>query len=194
MNRGSQFGEIKWASRNLALPAIGTFVEVGASDGLENSNTVELEDRGWRGVLIEPHPRSAEKLYAHRPLAKIVQCAVASTERDDAEFFLNDDPTWSGLLEGRSLGHSVPIVQRRLDNVLAELHIDRVDLLSIDTEGTELDAWASRGSFNPRVVIIEFLTAGLPSNSDAIAETFARDGYRLVHTTEVNHIFLRDNS
>ena len=36
----------------------GTFIDVGASDGLHNSNTAQLEwFHGWRGICVEPGPR-----------------------------------------------------------------------------------------------------------------------------------------
>jgi len=38
------------------------FVDVGASDGLYGSNTFSLENRGWSGLCIEPHPNLFEEL------------------------------------------------------------------------------------------------------------------------------------
>ena len=35
---------------------IGSFVEVGAFDGMTYSNTWHLANRGWYGVYIEAHP------------------------------------------------------------------------------------------------------------------------------------------
>ena len=37
---------------------IGTFLDVGANDGVTLSNTRALAERGWRGVLIEPSPKA----------------------------------------------------------------------------------------------------------------------------------------
>lgn len=36
----------------------GTFLDVGANDGVTLSNTRALAERGWRGVLIEPSPKA----------------------------------------------------------------------------------------------------------------------------------------
>ena len=41
----------------------GTFIEVGANDGITYSNTYFLEKfRQWKGICIEPHPGAFEKL------------------------------------------------------------------------------------------------------------------------------------
>ena len=191
MKNASQFGEIAWILGNLKLQNVGTFVEVGASDGLENSNTFELEARGWRGLLIEPDPRSVEKVRRNRPLAIIEECAVSTVEHDEGVFFQHREPTWSGLRENTTSVARAIVKLRRLDTLLHAHKIDHVDLLSIDTEGTELDVWASRGACNPDIVLIEFLTEGLTGNSGPITKQMERDGYRLVYTTEVNHVFVR---
>jgi FkbM family methyltransferase len=63
-------GREYWGLNNLdeALISIigiqgGFFVELGANDGISQSNTKHLElFHGWRGVLIEPYPPNFEKL------------------------------------------------------------------------------------------------------------------------------------
>src|SRR5258708_5034959 len=40
----------------------GFFVEVGANDPRNSSQSWHLEQRGWKGILIEPHPQLASKL------------------------------------------------------------------------------------------------------------------------------------
>ena len=46
----------------------GVFVEAGANDGINQSNTLYLESRrGWRGVLVEALPVLYEQCRRHRP-------------------------------------------------------------------------------------------------------------------------------
>jgi FkbM family methyltransferase len=65
----------------------GTFLDIGANDGLTYSNSRALALLGWRGVLVEPAESAFRKLGAHykeiRPaddgdLSKGMVCAVAS--------------------------------------------------------------------------------------------------------------------
>src|SRR5258708_3379647 len=57
----------------------GTFVEVGAYDGEQLSNTAGLADLGWRGLYIEPVAAYAElcrRRHARNPSISVVECAV----------------------------------------------------------------------------------------------------------------------
>ena len=40
----------------------GTFLDIGANDGVTFSNTKMLAERGWKGVLVEPSPKAYAKL------------------------------------------------------------------------------------------------------------------------------------
>jgi FkbM family methyltransferase len=40
----------------------GSFIDIGANDGIKFSNTRALAERGWKGVLIEPSPKAYAKL------------------------------------------------------------------------------------------------------------------------------------
>jgi FkbM family methyltransferase len=40
----------------------GTFLDIGAYDGITFSNTYELVKRGWKGVMVEASPRTFIKL------------------------------------------------------------------------------------------------------------------------------------
>ena len=52
----AQFGEDLLLAEHFGHREQGTYVEVGAHDGVRNSNTYLFEQRGWSGVLVEPDP------------------------------------------------------------------------------------------------------------------------------------------
>ena len=55
----------------------GIFIEIGAYDGIEQSNTFMLEERNkWTGILIEPSPNLKEKLKNNRKQSIIEMCAI----------------------------------------------------------------------------------------------------------------------
>jgi len=59
--------------------APGTFVEVGANDPIQLSQTYHLERLGWDGILIEPLREYAERLRSQRR-ARVVEFAVGAPE------------------------------------------------------------------------------------------------------------------
>jgi len=53
----SQMGQDRWVSEAI-FPGVktGYFLDVGSADGIANSNTWALEQRGWTGICIDPFP------------------------------------------------------------------------------------------------------------------------------------------
>ena len=56
----------------------GYFVDVGAGDGVFNSNTLFLErQRCWKGIAVEPAANEYPKLERHRPGSTVVSSPPA---------------------------------------------------------------------------------------------------------------------
>jgi FkbM family methyltransferase len=129
----------------------GYFVDVGAHDGISLSNTKFLEDLGWDGICIEPHPNVFSKLRQNRK-CKCVNCAI--WEKDTIVNFLSMSgytEMLSGIYESYDPRHynrinnelkrfggsseMIEIFAKRFENVVDQKNID---FLSIDTEGSEL--------------------------------------------------------
>lgn len=188
----AQHGEDRWLARNwsrLGLPDQGTFVEVGAGDGRHLSNTWWLaNEKHWTGLLVEPDPRQTARLKANRPESNVETCAAGSAT-GTARFGLTPCPEHSGLL--RDAPQQIDVQVQTLTTLLHRNDIDHIDVLSIDTEGTELDVWAGLDleRWRPRLVIIEWDTVGLPSNRLAILDRLFHDGYQLAAELGGNLIF-----
>jgi len=187
----SQHGEDRWIFENLK-PAPGFFIEVGAFNGYNCSNTLAFEDLGWSGICVEPDPELAAECFKFRK-AQTICAAVGNVWRYGhlAEFKVNTaDRGTSGLTQQWDKSILVPVVP--LLSLLA--YADKgCDLLSIDTEGSELDVWDSGAAarYFPRIVIMEFQTRDLPSQETALASRMWTDGYKVAHKTEHNLIFVK---
>lgn len=74
----SQIGQDQYFIENVAKgKRNGVFLDIGANDGIFDSNTAALEfDYGWTGLCIEANPMLIEALKTSRPNAKVVNCAV----------------------------------------------------------------------------------------------------------------------
>jgi hypothetical protein len=71
--------------------------------------------------------------------------------------------------------------------------INKIDLLDIDVEGSEIDVWNSFSPevYQPEVVIIEYSDTRQCCNKTEIISVITENPYNLVHTTPANLIFVR---
>jgi FkbM family methyltransferase len=187
----SQFGEDRWLATHVPLPEKGTFVEVGAFDGINCSNSYHFERRGWTGLCVEASPDSFASLVKNRS-CKTEWCACGRENKDVVTFYVNDNPHLSGLMNRGSRKIDVP--QRTLGDLVQKHGISHIDVLSIDVEGTELDVWRSldRSKCEVDVVVIEWNTQGLKDAEGLIRRELEPQGYRCVHKTQGNLIFVRN--
>lgn len=184
----SQFGEDRFVKSLLPQNLKGTFCEVGAADGVNGSNTAHFELDGWGGVLIEPDPRQTA-LESNRPNSKIFRCACGKFDTI-APFHLENDPALSGL--NRTSKATVAVKVRTLTSILDEAKVTKLDLLSVDTEGTELDVWAGlEPRLYPTVLIIEWNTVGQKDRQQEIEDVILKCDYQLMRKTDGNLIFMR---
>lgn len=185
MTSYSQFGEDRWILEHLPLPTKGLFVEIGAYDGIASSNTYGFEREGWEGVCVEADPEIA-RLCAER--RRSVENFIVGKGHGHRPFYINTrDRGMSGCaVRMYDQIREVPVLPLYafLDGFTRE-----VDLLSIDTEGTELEVWSTRGQHSPRIVIVEFWTQPNPPNPQPVIDRFTQDGYTEVHRTAANLIF-----
>ena len=102
----------------------GYFVEVGANEPQERSQTWQLEQAAWTGVLIEPQPDLADKLRKART-AKVFAVACSSPDNAGRTLPLHIAGPLSSLNRQRMAPGSTPagiidVPLRTLDSILEE--------------------------------------------------------------------------
>lgn len=127
----------------------GYFVEFGATNGVDLSNTYMMEKNfGWNGILAEPAKVWQDDLIANRSCHIDFSCVWSKsgeklefTEPESAE--LSTISTFSNGDEhakSRSDGKKYEVVTITLLELLQKYNAPKViDYLSIDTEGSEYD-------------------------------------------------------
>jgi len=127
----------------------GFFVEFGATNGVELSNSLLLErDYGWRGILAEPGRTWHAELVENRKATIDHRCVWSKTgetllfnETPAAE--LSTIESFSELdyaRDGRRDGKRYQVETVSLNDLLAAHNAPRrIDYLSVDTEGSELE-------------------------------------------------------
>jgi len=151
----------------------GVFVEVGAGNGVEFSNTHFFEKSlGWRGVLVEPNPAFTQLLKEVRPGSYVAPCVAGSTD-SVATFAIHEDK-WaqshrtdvnSDILQRKLSENSqtteITVPVRRLGDILHEANISYVDFLSVDVEGSEIEVLEGMDWSIPIHVVVVEMTAGV---------------------------------
>ncbi len=191
----------------------GSYLDIGAFDPHEISNTRRFYERGWRGCNVEPDPIRYQRFLQERPGDINLNVGISGAE--GRLVFYDIIPgglsTFSEtrLKEVEQMGAKlhkkieVPVTTMR--EVFSKwLKGKSVDFCTIDTEGMDLEVLKSNDwtKYRPRVLCVE---AGLfpGTTADAAAEetlgSFLRSvGYKPVHTTrlygnDLNAIYLSES-
>ncbi len=191
MNSYSQSGEDLLLWEYFGARPDGFFVEVGANHPTKCSQTWLFEQRGWKGILVEPIARNSELLRQHRPGSRVFQCALGAPEqRGRARLNVaagNDG--WSGLHlnDGVVVDRTEEVEVRTLDDVLAEAGNPKLDFVSIDVEGMELQVLRGfdLARHRPAVLLVEDHLQHLEVHRHLV-----RHAYRVVKRTGENNWYV----
>ena len=183
----SQDGQDIFVLRTLDDKQNGFFVEIGAWDGIEFSNTYLLEKRhGWTGLLAEADPNALEKLKHNRPDALIDGRAVWRESGNKIEFLISPSGKLSGIKDNITFdktikrGGTIQLIPTVTLDDLLDAHNcpQHIDYMSIDTEGSEyeiISAYSFSRTFG--VITIEHL-----NNKDKIISLMDEKGYKIART------------
>jgi FkbM family methyltransferase len=148
-----------------------TVVDVGANDGFYSSNSYPFIARGWRALLVEPHPaafQKAKQLHRKRKQVSLLNaaCSDRNGELELLTYAEDDGGSHSFIGESaggskdpaRAPGVSFRVKVHRLETLLDDFHIPcDFGLLTIDTEGHDFQVLrgANLTRHRPRVIITE---------------------------------------
>ncbi len=199
--------EDQWLLDQFPRDFMGLAADIGANDGISGSNTMALEHAGWQVLCVEPNPEFERCLRQYREL--VVICACGSANQEAATFHVNlnnmaaysslqrhPNPVWSlpsgakvhpAACDQEWMTIEVPVA--RLDHLLQLAGFERLDALSVDTEGTELDVLMGLDlkRWTPRAIICESWDDASP----IVIDYLVRHGYRHVERRLVNNLFLK---
>jgi FkbM family methyltransferase len=178
-------GPEEWIVRDFfADRSGGVFVDVGAADYREKSNTYYLETAlGWSGVAIDAQGKYAADYAVHRKRTRFVAAFVSdSSGVTDSHIPLGNpgvasaDRDYVAAVDRVARTERLPTVT--LTQILDATGVTRIDYLSIDIERQEPKVLAGLAidRFRPRLACVE---AHLPVRQQ-ILNYFADHGYVVV--------------
>lgn len=158
----------------------GYFVELGANDGITQSNSLYFEKyRNWRGLLVEPAPQNFLKCRQNRSSKDSIYCAACFSFDYPQEFvrivYSNlmstscsldsdiQDPRAHANLGDQFLGNNETVfefgaVARTLNSLLLDARAPKlIDFLSLDVEGVELEVLkgVNHQTFRFKYILVE---------------------------------------
>ncbi len=142
----------------------GYAVDVGASDGTTVNTTYGLETvRGWTVLSVEPNPEFYEWLGEHRKLVEHCACSdfigtatlTINVEGPEAYSTIGEVPP-----KGLEMYHDwnkIEVPVTTVEELLAKHGFPQLDLLCVDTEGTELNVLkgVDLKKWKPKVIVTE---------------------------------------
>ncbi len=173
------------------------FFEAGANDPKVLSQTYLLEINGWKGILVEPIPNCCSALRKERPNSIVFQNALGSPEQR-GQLRLCVPAGVTQLTHSCETGF-VPaqddiVIEADLITIQECLHQSgflKIDFLSLDLEGSELNAL--RGidfsKTRPRLVVVE-------DHFDVMDRHFymRKSGYKLVKRNGANSWYVPNDT
>ena len=141
----SQGDEERWILKH--TPQEGRFLDIGAWQAKQFSNTRALYERGWSGVMVEPSPMPMHGLleeYGNDPRIVLIQAAVG-LDNNFVRLAVTQDavsttqPSWERRWkeEGGFYG-SMYVLTITLNDVFLKFG-GGFDFVNIDTEGTSVE-------------------------------------------------------
>ena len=181
----------------------GTVVEVGAGPPEFLSMSKHFRDSGWRAICVEPNPKFVSQ---HKERGHEVYEYACSDDEGYSEFIINlnnvgyseenNGVSFSSLgiridgLPEKDIQHKITVEKIRLNTLLEKINVDKIDLLSVDVEGWELEVL--RGfdiaKYRPKVVMLENNI-----KSDLYEKYMNQHGYSKNAVIGGNEIYVRKN-
>jgi FkbM family methyltransferase len=181
------------------VPAGGVFVDVGANVGTYAMVLARHVGAGGKVIAVEPHPVTFARLAFNNTASGYTQTRLvaAAAGPTDGELLIETDGINLGashIVGGTATGETIKVPSLRLQRILDEAGVAKVDALKIDIEGFEDRVLI--GFFKdapqtlwPRAIVIEHLSRD-EWQADCIADMFSR-GYSEAGRTRSNTFLLR---
>jgi len=202
----SQYGEENILNSFFNYKKKGYFVDIGAADGEDNSNTRYLSEfLNWTGILIEPHPYFYNKLYnlyknenkiktlnlAVSDIESILPFYLFGSDKDSQVSTLEEEFKQKVITAYGDKFSTINIQTTTLKSILKEIYENKiyVDFLSIDCEGADIKVLRSNdwNLYRPSLICVEH-----SMEENILHNTMTEFDYKIYSKT-VGNTFFVDN-
>lgn len=181
----------------------GFFIECGANDGEQQSNTFYFEKKmGWKGLLVEPIYSLYQQCKINRPNSIVENYALVSRNYNKSK--VRGDFLTGGLMakvadtgdyfdqhivnerNGIDRNNIVEVNAITLTELLVKHNIQNIDFFSLDVEGYEIDVLNGLdfSIFRPKFILIE--TANREEYQDSVRKYMNEKNYKFLERLSQN--------
>lgn len=185
------------------VPETGFFLEIGCWDGVHISQTYALEKRGWQGICVDPFPKNFNERSC-----RLIVAAVGSVshETDFIKVYTDrrhggDVSYFSGFKDCIAQNDKIrDIIFNHCDYEIVQINVTavdvilqqcpkRIDFLSIDTEGSEVDILSAIDftAYDIGCIMVEHNQ--VDKNKLLIMSILSSNGYYLAAQTDIDYLF-----
>ncbi len=175
----------------------GIMIEVGAGPTDFYSMSRHFRNNGWRCICIDPNPKFVEM---HKSEGNEIYQYACSFEDKKSNFNIVSSG-WPDDKDGisySSLGIKYDIPEHKIETIevdviklntlLENINIEKIDFLSIDTEGWELEVMKGFDTlkYNPKLILLENYT-----HDNSYIDYMESMNYSLHSKIHYNYIFIK---
>jgi len=179
----------------------GLFVDVGAKDGIETSNTYLFEQfLGWNGICFEPNPVTFFECQKNRkgpvyPIGiaqkggsrEFFCCPVGPGRSGIIENYHPEHTSFKLYLEHKSPANVIQIKTAPLQEILDVHGYRHIQLLDVDTEGGELEILKTIDYQKTKIDVINVENL---FSKESIRRFLKDLGFELYHEFEYDDLFV----
>lgn len=185
------------------VPEKGFFLEIGCWDGEHISQTVALERKGWTGICVDPFPKNFENRKC-----KLLKWAIDTVSREadfikvtidrrhggDVSYFsgfahcIAKNETIRDIIFNHCDYETVKIETMPVED-LFNLCPKKIDFISIDTEGSEVDILANVDFKKYDIYCIMVEHNQVEKSKMQLMSIMETNGYYLAEETDIDYIF-----
>ena len=191
-----EFGEDVFVRRFFKKYEKGTYVDVGAYHPIKGSLTFDLYKKNWSGINIDLSKISIDLFKISRP--RDINLRAAITDYDGKTFYYENSPInqQNSMIENAQ-AKKIEIDCFKLNSILDENKIKKIDYLNIDAEGNDYKVISSFDfkRFKPQLVSIEFNNYDIDKLLESDIHIFmSNNEYKLISKFGVTCFYVENNT
>lgn len=183
----------------------GTYLDIGAHDGITISNSLFFSNIGWKGICVEPNKDVFQKLIVNRPNSICLNVCVGKNEMVNYRKITGYAEMLSGIVSEYDQRHEdrikreismfggdytmEQIESKTIDSILDENNFKKIDFCSIDVEGGEFNI-LSNSDFSKFDIDIFIIENNYGENK--VRELMESNGYSYIQNVDSDQVFKKN--